>query len=76
MTCVCVCVCVCVYRSCSEGSSYGEMLLLITIHLREKQLPQLEALIASTLGMKITVSQMPNTLLIIIIMILCITYTV
>lgn len=34
------------------------MLLLIAIHLREKQLPQLEDLISDTLSMKVTVSQL------------------
>ena len=42
-------------RCCGDGGSYGEMLLLIAIHLREKQLPQLEELISSTLNMKISV---------------------
>ena len=42
-------------RCCGEGGSYGEMLLLIAIHLREKQLPQLEDLTSNILGMKVTV---------------------
>ncbi|CAI8032929.1 Integrator complex subunit 2, partial [Geodia barretti] len=44
-------------KCCGEGGSYGEMLLLIAIHLREKQLPQLEDLTSNILGMKVTGSR-------------------
>jgi hypothetical protein len=37
------------------GSGYGEMLLLIIIHLQEKQTKQIEKLVSSVLEMKLTV---------------------
>lgn len=43
-------------RACGGHCSYGELLLLISIHLREKQLEQIEELIVSTLKMKVSVS--------------------
>ena len=47
---------VCQYRACSGHCPYGELLLLIAIHLKEKQLDQIEELIAETLNMKVSVS--------------------
>ena len=45
-----------VNRACSGHCPYGELLLLIAIHLKEKQLDQIEELIAETLNMKVSVS--------------------
>ena len=45
-----------VYRACDGHCPYGELLLLIAIHLKEKQLDQIEELIAETLDMKVSVS--------------------
>ena len=42
-------------RACDGECSYGELLLLIAIHLREGHLPQLEELISDTLQMKVSV---------------------
>ena len=44
-------------RACEGHCSYSELLLLIAIHLRERQLDQIEELITSTLQMKVSVSQ-------------------
>ena len=48
----------CMYacRACDGHCPYGELLLLIAIHLKEKQLDQIEELIAETLNMKVSVS--------------------
>ena len=43
-------------RACDGHCPYGELLLLIAIHLKEKQLDQIEELIADTLNMKVSVS--------------------
>ena len=43
-------------RACDGHCPYGELLLLIAIHLKEKQLDQIEELIAETLNMKVSVS--------------------
>ena len=50
-------VCARTCRSCDGHCPYGELLLLIAIHLKEKQLDQIEELIADTLNMKVSVSQ-------------------
>lgn len=46
----------CVFRACDGHCPYGELLLLIAIHVKEKQLDQIEELIAETLNMKVSVS--------------------
>lgn len=46
----------CVFRACDGHCPYGELLLLIAIHVKEKQLDQIEGLIAETLNMKVSVS--------------------
>jgi len=44
-------------RACAGGHcSYGELLLLVSIHLREKNLDQIEQLIVDTLNMKASAS--------------------
>lgn len=45
------------HRACDGHCPYGELLLLIAIHLKEKQLDQIEELIADTLNMKVSVSE-------------------
>ena len=42
-------------RFCPGESCYGEMLLLVAMHLQDKKLNQIGKLIQSVLGMKITV---------------------
>ena len=66
---MCNCGCpVLVCRWCVGHCSYGEMLLLIAIHLREKQLSQIEELVSDTLQMKVTVSYVDSSIRIILIM--------
>ena len=48
---------ICTCRACDGHCPYGELLLLIAIHLKEKQLDQVEELIADTLNMKVSVSK-------------------
>lgn len=43
-------------QACQGQCSYGEMLLLMAIHLQENQLVQIESLISGTLHMKVSVS--------------------
>ena len=43
-------------RACGSHCSYGEMLLLVAIHLRERQLGQIEELMSSAIQMKVSVS--------------------
>ena len=51
-----LCTYTCTRRACDGHCPYGELLLLIAIHLKEKQLDQIEELIADTLNMKVSVS--------------------
>lgn len=43
-------------QACGSHCSYGELLLLVSIHLREKQLEQIEDLITNTLSMRVSSS--------------------
>ena len=44
-------------RACPGERCYGEMLLLVALHLQERQLNQIEELITSVLKMKTHVSE-------------------
>ena len=43
------------FSACPSHRCYGEMLLLVAMHLQEKQLKQIEDLVTATLEMKISV---------------------